>query len=93
MTGAAGEQPRPVRYRDAHPRRRRPLWVIAPLAVLVVLVVLAIVIGIAGRAWAEDYIAGQVEQSLPEGVDGDVDVRLGGVFLLGQYLSGRMDAC
>jgi LmeA-like phospholipid-binding len=91
VTAEAEEQQRAIRYRDASPRRRRRLWLIVPFAVLVVLVVLVVVIGIAGRAWAEQYLEERVEQNLPEGVEGDVDVRLRGVFLLGQYLSGRMD--
>ncbi|WP_210508662.1 LmeA family phospholipid-binding protein [Naasia sp. SYSU D00057] len=85
------EQQRAIRYRDASPRRRRRLWLIAPLAVLVVLAVLAVVLGIAARAWAEGYIAEEVERNLPEGVEGDVDARLGGVSLVAQYLSGRLD--
>jgi hypothetical protein len=61
------------------------------VVLVIVIATLAVVVGIAGRAIAERYIADRVEQSLPAGVEADVSVRLRGVFLIGQYLSGRMD--
>jgi hypothetical protein len=87
----AEARPRPIRYRDATPRHRRRLWIIVPLVLVIVLATLLVVLNFVGRAVAEDYIATKVEQDLPEGVEGDVSVRIRGAFLLVQYLSGRMD--
>lgn len=82
---------RPVRYRDASRKGRRTFWLVVPFVTVVVLATLVVVVGIVGRAVAEDYLAKQIEQSLPAGVHGTVSVRLRGAFLLAQYLSGRLD--
>lgn len=84
-------RPRPVRYRDAPARKRRTFWLVVPAAVVLVLVVLVVVLGIASRAWAEQYVEDQVEQNLPEGVTGDVTAKIGGGPVVFQYLSGRFD--
>jgi hypothetical protein len=87
----APQAPKAVRYRDAPKSRRRRLWIILPIVLVVVVATLLVVVGIAGRAVAERYIAERVEQSLPPGVEADVSVRLPGAFLVAQYLRGRMD--
>ncbi|BDZ44231.1 LmeA family phospholipid-binding protein [Naasia aerilata] len=88
-----GSEPtlRALRYRDAPRKHRRRLWIIVPLVLVVIVATLLVVLNIAGRAVAEEYIANKVEESLPAGVEGDVHVRIRGVFLLVQYLSGWMD--
>lgn len=83
--------PRALRYRDASPRHRRRMWIIVPLVLIVVVATLLVVLNLAGRAIAEQYVADQVEKSLPAGVQGDVTARIRGPFLLLQYLRGRMD--
>ncbi len=72
-------------------RRRRLAWILVPLVALLVVLALAVVlVETVGRGIAEEYVANEVEESLPPGVTADVAVQLGGPFLIGQYLSGRM---
>ena len=78
---------------EAPPRRRRRwlAWILVPLVALVLLAAVAVVlVETVGRGIAEEYVAGEVEESLPAGVTGEVEVELRGPFLIGQYLSGRM---
>ena len=46
---------------------------------------------LAARAFAQGYVAQQIEQSLPAGVESNVDVRIGGGSILLQLISGRLD--
>ena len=82
-TDAAGAPPR---------RRNRAAraW-ITVLVILGVLVALAVVADLVVRNVAEQRVAEQLEQNLPAGVEGDVEVRLGGFSVIAQYLSGSMD--
>jgi LmeA-like phospholipid-binding len=78
----------------AGPRRRGRVL----RRVVVVLVVLIVLLGIAAvvadgalRSYAEDRVAADIESTLPEGVEGNVDVTIGGASLILQYLSGSFE--
>ncbi len=76
------------------PRRRtsggtRALIVVG--MILVVVVGLLVLVETVGRGIAERNIATSIEQSLPEGVEGEVDVQIRGVSALWQVLRGSMD--
>lgn len=77
----------------AEPPRRKHTgrrWLVAAL-VLFLLVAAAIVADMAVRAFAQDQVSASIEQQLPEGVEGDVAVQIGGVSFFQQYLSGRFE--
>ncbi len=78
---AAGRRPR---------ARAARAWTIV-LVALATLVALAAVTDMVLRNEAEARFAEQVEQNLPDGVEGDVTVSLGGFSVIAQYLSGSMD--
>lgn len=61
------------------------------LVVAVVLGAIAVVADIVVRSVAQQQIAAAIERELPDGVDGEVDVRIGGFSVIAQYLTGRMD--
>lgn len=66
--------------------------VVISLVVLGVVVVGgAVIADTAARAYAQDRIATEVKASLPSEVTGDVNVSVGGVSFLSQYLSGKLD--
>lgn len=76
------------------PRRRtsaggRALIVVGMLIVIVV--GLLVLVETVGRGIAERNVAASIEQGMPEGVEGEVDVRIHGVSALWQVLSGSMD--
>lgn len=76
------------------PPRRRSRAGRAWIIVLVLVAVLAAVVVIADfviRNVAEQRVADQLEQNLPDGVEGDVDVTIGGLSVIAQYLAGSMD--
>lgn len=75
-TGARTRRPRWVRVL---------LWVLIPLAVLAVLLVVA---DVAVRAYAEQRVSSEIEKKLPSNVQGDVQVHIGGVSVIQQYLAG-----
>ncbi|MFF1571981.1 LmeA family phospholipid-binding protein [Leifsonia sp. NPDC058292] len=77
----------------APPRKKRRglrvlLWILIPILVLVALffVVDAIV-----RSYAEGRVASEIEKNLPDTVDGDIAVHIGGVSVIQQYLSGSFE--
>jgi hypothetical protein len=74
------------------PRRRRAarVW-ITVVAIVVALVALVVVADIVVRNVAEARFAEEIEANLPDGVEGDVGVTLGGFSVIAQYLSGTMD--
>lgn len=76
------------------PARRRRGWLVG-VAILVVLVVLlgiaAVIVDNALRATAERVAARQIENRLPDGVSGAVNVKIGGGSMILQYLSGEFD--
>ncbi|MFE5672527.1 DUF2993 domain-containing protein [Agromyces sp. NPDC056523] len=76
------------------PRRRTSAGTRALIVVVVLLVVvvgLLVVVETVGRGIAERNIAESIEQDLPEGVEGDVDVQIHGISALWQVLRGSMD--
>ncbi|MEV1130810.1 DUF2993 domain-containing protein [Agromyces sp. NPDC049794] len=73
-------------------KRRSAGRVWGTLAVLVVvLAALLVVADIVVRNIAEARFGEQIRANLPEGVDGEVDVTIGGLSVIAQYLSGTMD--
>lgn len=78
---------------DAAPRRRlgraARIWIVVGV-VLAVLAALVVVADIAARGIAEQRVAEEIEANLPDGVDGDVSVSIGGFSVIAQYLSGTM---
>jgi hypothetical protein len=70
--------------------RAARIW-ITVIAIVVVLGGLLVVADVVVRNIAEQQVADQLEQNLPDGVEGDVDVTIGGVSVIAQYLSGSMD--
>jgi hypothetical protein len=66
--------------------------------VAIVLVVLLVLLGIGAvvadgalRSYAEERSARDIEAQLPEGVEGNVDVSIGGASMILQYLSGSFE--
>ncbi|GAA4368093.1 LmeA family phospholipid-binding protein [Agromyces bauzanensis] len=77
---------------SAVPPRRRTGRVWGTLAAIVVaLAALLVVADVVVRGIAEDRFGEQVRASLPDGIDGEVDVEIGGFSVIAQYLSGTMD--
>jgi len=77
------------------PRRRRPsraarVW-ITIVVIVVALVALVVVIDFVARGIAEQRVAEEIQGNLPAGVEGDVDVSIGGFSVIAQYLSGTME--
>jgi hypothetical protein len=58
---------------------------------LVVIAGLLVVAELAARAYAEDRVSSEIESRLPAGVEGDVDVHLGGLSVIAQYLTGTIN--
>lgn len=77
--------------REPRPKRRGLRALVIVLVVVVVLGVAAVVADGIARGIAQQQVAAQIQQKLPERVQGDVDVRIGGFSVIAQYLSGRMD--
>ena len=80
----------PAANAPARGRRATRAW-ITIAAVLAVVVSLLIVADIVTRNIAEQRIADQIQVSLPSGVEGDVDVSIGGFSVIAQLLTGTMD--
>lgn len=91
MTDARASEPPTIRYRDAPPRSRRRFRIIVVVMAIIVVAGLLVVGDLAIRAYAEDRVASEIESRLPEQVDGDVDVSIGGFSVVAQYLAGRFD--
>ncbi|MFC9561483.1 DUF2993 domain-containing protein [Agromyces sp. NPDC056965] len=91
--GAAAATPSDARAEA--PRERRGLgrgariWIVVGV-VLAVVVALVVVADILARGIAEQRVAEEIEANLPDGVEGDVDVAIGGFSVIAQYLSGTM---
>jgi hypothetical protein len=71
--------------------RRTGRILLVVLGVVVVLGLLVVVADLVARSIAQQRVADEIEQQLPDGVEGAVDVRIGGFSVIAQYLSGRMD--
>jgi hypothetical protein len=78
-----------VTGRERRPRRRGIGVVIA--LVVVVLAVVLVVADILLRSYAEDRAAAEIGSSLPDTVEGGIDVEIGGISFLQQYLTGTFD--
>ncbi|MFK4730236.1 DUF2993 domain-containing protein [Agromyces mediolanus] len=72
-------------------KRRGLRALVIVLVVVVVLGVAAVVADGIARGIAQQQVAAKIQERLPESVQGDVDVRIGGFSVIAQYLSGRMD--
>lgn len=74
------------------PRRRRP-WVPIVLVVgaLVVLVGAFFIADAVVRGIAEERVSAEIEQNLPDNVDADVAVSIGGASVIAQYLAGTFE--
>lgn len=64
---------------------------IAVLVVLAVVAALLVVADVVTRGIAEARVAEQLEANLPEGVEGEIDVSIGGFSVIAQYVTGSMD--
>jgi hypothetical protein len=89
---AAPAAPPAARTAAPAPRRRRAarIW-ITVVAIVIALVALVVVADIVVRNVAEARFAEEIEANLPDGVEGDVGVTIGGFSVIAQYLSGSMD--
>jgi hypothetical protein len=61
------------------------------IVIVVALGALLVVADIVVRGIAEERFSEQLRSNLPEGVDGEVDVTIGGFSVIAQYLAGTMD--
>lgn len=73
-------------------RKRRP-WVpvVIVLAVIAALVAVFFIADAIVRGVAEQRVKAEIEQHLPSNVQADVQVSIGGVSVIGQYLAGTFD--
>ena len=78
--------------REVPPHRRRGgrAWIVV-LVILAVIAALLVVADLVARGIAERQVGQQLEANLPEGVEGGIDVSIGGFSVIGQYLMGSMD--
>jgi hypothetical protein len=90
MTQTESATGRSVAGRQGRRHRGRNGVVIA-LVILIVLAVLVVVADILLRSYAEDRAAAEIGSSLPDTVEGGIDVEIGGFSFLEQYLSGTFD--
>jgi hypothetical protein len=75
--------------REQRSRAGRVFFIVA--GVIVAIAVLLVIADVIVRNIAEQRVAEQIEGELPPGVDGQVDVSIGGISVLAQYLTGTMD--
>ncbi|MFE6963699.1 DUF2993 domain-containing protein [Agromyces sp. NPDC057679] len=79
---------------EPEPRRRLSRGARIGLIVagsVVGLAALLVVADVVARGIAEQRVADEVRANLPAGVEGDVDVTIGGLSVIAQYLSGTME--
>ncbi len=86
---AGGDRP-PRRPPTRQPRGRAARIWITVVAIVVALVALVVVADVIVRNIAEARFAEEIEANLPDGVEGDVGVTIGGLSVIAQYLSGTM---
>ncbi|SMG35788.1 LmeA family phospholipid-binding protein [Agreia pratensis] len=79
-----------ARGQSAAPRRRRR-GIVVVLTVVLLLAVVVVIADFGLRAYAEDRAKAEISSSLPDTVDGNIDVTIGGFSFLQQYLSGTLD--
>jgi len=75
----------------ARPKRRAARGWITAIAIVVVIAALLVVADVVARGIAERRFGEQIRMNLPEGVDGQVDVSIGGLSVIAQYLMGTME--
>ena len=75
--------------RDQRSRAGRVFFIVA--GVVVGIAVLLVIADVVVRDIAEQRVAEQIEGELPPGVEGEVEVTIGGFSVLAQYLRGTMD--
>lgn len=68
----------------------RKIAIVAGVVVVLLAGVLILVDWLA-RGVAESVVESELEQRMPETIDGDVDVSIGGFSMIAQYLAGRFD--
>lgn len=76
---------------DVRPKRRVARVWITVVAIVVVLAALVVVADVVARGIAERRFGEQIRMNLPEGVDGEVDVSIGGFSVIAQYVTGTME--
>ena len=86
----APEAPAPGAPADRKPRGRAARIWITVVAIVVAVVALVVVADVIVRNIAEARFAEEIESNLPDGVEGDVAVTIGGLSVIAQYLSGTM---
>ena len=75
---------------ERKPRRRGLRVALVLIGILVLLVVAAVIADIALRSYAESETESQISEQLPEAVEGDVDVTIGGFSFLAQVITGTI---
>jgi LmeA-like phospholipid-binding len=88
--GAPARTTAPAAPAERKPRGRAARIWITVVAVVVALVALIVVADVIVRNIAEARFAEEIEANLPDGVEGDVGVTIGGLSVIAQYLSGTM---
>lgn len=61
------------------------------IVIVVALGALLVVADVVVRGIAQERFAEQIRSNLPDGVDGEIDVTIGGFSVIAQYLAGSMD--
>jgi len=82
--------PYPVATAPEPPKKRSLRWLWVLIGIVVVLVVAFVIADIATRAYAESRASAEIAASLPENVQGDIDVSIGGASFLAQVATGRI---
>lgn len=72
-------------------KRRGVAALVISLALVAGLVVAFFIVDAGLRSYAEERVQTEISSNLPEGATGDVDVSIGGVSVIAQYLSGSFD--
>ncbi|WP_291051535.1 DUF2993 domain-containing protein [Herbiconiux sp.] len=75
----------------AAPPRRRKRWVWWLIGAVVLLAVLVVVADIGFRAYAQGQAEAEIQTQLPDSVDGDVHIAIGGFSFLAQLAAGTFD--
>ncbi len=82
--------PYPVAAAPEPPKKRSFRWLWWLIGIVVVLGVLLVIADVATRAYAESRASAEIASSLPENVQGDIDVSIGGASFLAQIVTGRI---
>ena len=82
--------PFPVATASEPPKKRSLRWLWWLIGIALVLGVAIVIADFAARAYAEDRAAAEISSSLPDSVQGDIDVSIGGTSFLAQIVTGRI---